>query len=285
MNSTFTRSALNKIVVPSAKIGSFFPSPRCLVYILPLSVFAPHSLIPLLYIYVIQIPTHRTLPVLPPPHPQVSSPFSSAIGPGASHPGIGQIFTDSRPPRSPPPAPLKQSDHASRSLERDLAEGNAQSFKLTTSTAHEKQQGAHQDQGAHQGQGAHEGHGAPDHGQGHTQGGAQAQAAWNNRSGDGESGRIASVLSGGGGGDSIDGSSRQQHPGGFSKGSEIGDGGREVPFIEATGDRGGGGGSGVGPDGRLPTRGADMLPREIYQKLSEHVVGQVRMNLISGTFQ
>ncbi|CAM9862605.1 unnamed protein product, partial [Pylaiella littoralis] len=67
---------------------------------------------------------------------------TAGIGPGASHPGIGQAFPDSRTRRSgapPPPSPRSAPIAATsahtphRSLEKDLQEGNSQSFKLSVS--------------------------------------------------------------------------------------------------------------------------------------------------------
>lgn len=228
------------------------------------------------------------------------------MGPGASHPGIGQVFSDSRQrsPLTPPsPAPLKQT---SRNLERDLAEGNAQSFKLSVSNpggaggpggGYPGKRGQGHDQG-HYGQAQTRGGAPPPAGWPGSTAGGGTQGAWSNRGGWSRDGDIAGGRGGGGSGSvggpvdgvggpvhgrggpvyggGADGTSRQQYPGAFSKSGGGGEGeGEAPPPTEAVEGGGGGVGAGFGPDRQRPVGGADLLPREIYQKLSEHVIGQV----------
>ncbi|CBN78025.1 conserved unknown protein [Ectocarpus siliculosus] len=187
---------------------------------------------------------------------------ASSIGPGASHPGIGQVFPDSHrrsgPPPPPPSPPLTPPNpHTPHgSLERELQDGISQNFKLSSDLSQQARRG-----GAAAG-----GRTSWSGGRGGVSG---VRDAWNGRVGaDGGRGGFASPFAG-------DGSSRQQHPGAFSKG-EGGGGARggESPPVDAVGDGGDGGGSGgagIGPDRRWA---ADLLPKEIYEKLSEHVIGQ-----------
>ncbi|CAN0184786.1 unnamed protein product [Ectocarpus sp. 12 AP-2014] len=144
----------------------------------------------------------------------------SSIGPGASHPGIGQVFPDSHrrsgpppPPRSPPLTPPNpHTPHGS--LERELQDGISQNFKLSSDSSQQARRG-----GAAAG-----GRTSWSAGRGGASG---VRDAWNGRVGaDGGRGGFASPFAG-------DGSSRQQYPGGFFKGG------------------GGGGGGG----GRIPARG------------------------------
>ncbi|CAN0119477.1 unnamed protein product, partial [Ectocarpus sp. 12 AP-2014] len=186
----------------------------------------------------------------------------SSIGPGASHPGIGQVFPDSHrrsgpppPPRSPPLTPPNpHTPHGS--LERELQDGFSQNFKLSSDSSQQARRG-----GAAAG-----GRTSWSAGRGGASG---VRDAWNGRVGaDGGRGGFASPFAG-------DGSSRQQYPGGFSNG-EGGGGARggESPPVDAVGgggEGGGSGGAGIGPDRR---RAVDLLPKEIYEKLSEHVIGQ-----------
>ncbi|CAM9155735.1 unnamed protein product [Scytosiphon promiscuus] len=179
---------------------------------------------------------------------------ANSMGPGASHPGIGQVFPDSHrrsgppPPSRSPPLTAPSTTHTPHgNLERQLQEGNSQSFKLSVSGPHHP----------------------PPPGQQNTQRGGAASGGggtWNNR----EGGGFASPFAG------ADGSSRQQEFGGGGGAPPRGAGRRDAegespPSEGVGGGGGGGGGEGFGAGRR---RGTELLPKEIYGKLSEHVIGQ-----------
>lgn len=110
-------------------------------------------------------------------------------------------------------------------------------------------------------------------------GGGGVSGAWNRgRVFDGETSRGGGGGGGEGGGGNSDGTSRQHYPGAFSKGGGTVEGRAGDPIGQVADSAGGGGGgrAGSGPDRRRSVPGSDMLPKEIYQKLSEHVIGQVR---------
>lgn len=165
---------------------------------------------------------------------------------------------------------------AGRTLELDLAEGNARAFKLTVSDPADAPLSAKR---AHQGQ-TQRGTFSRQNAAGATLQ-QQQQAAWNqqqHRQGYNSGGR------------DVQGNSRhQQYPGAFSKGGEggqgvgsgAGPGAGDVPPTEAVGDGGARADGVYGTEKRRSNGRPDLLPREIYEKLSEHVIGQVRVGFSS----
>lgn len=168
------------------------------------------------------------------------------------------------PPGStlPPSPPRKKSLQASLNLERDLREGNPDSFRLPeppSSVGGLKrqprwQQGIAQQQQAHPGQLRHE-----------AQAWQRGRDALKNRPGSGVHGDLLDAGVG-------EGKTSRHYPGAFSRQSgDADDDG--LPPDEEVGDRGREGG--VGNDRQASTV-PNLLPKEIYEKLSEYVIGQVR---------
>lgn len=163
-----------------------------------------------------------------------------ALGPGANHPGLGHVFPEAL--QQPP----KHVSYRRSTLERDLIDGNTQRFKLSASnpTAF-----------------ANSSMNTPYEGEGQRQAWNRGREEDRRQSGGAEG--FPSPLSG-----CVNDSSRgHQYSGGFPNGRD----GESPP----NGDVGVESEGGSRAEKRKTFGGYDLNPREIYRKLSEHVIGQV----------